>query len=76
MNDLLAPLLMTLDSEADTYWCYAFWMESMNVNFERNQAGMRDQLQLLRLLVKFMDPTLFYHLGIHYSIVLQVKYLI
>ncbi|KAJ3219943.1 GTPase activating protein [Dinochytrium kinnereticum] len=62
MNDLLAPVLAVMRDEVDGFWCFAEFMEDMKVNFYRDQSGMRQQLHLLELLIKFVDPPLYAHL--------------
>ncbi|KAJ3031244.1 UNVERIFIED_CONTAM: GTPase activating protein [Siphonaria sp. JEL0065] len=64
MNDLLSPILETMDDEVEAFWCFVNWMELKKGNFSRDQSGMRQQLHLLELLIKFMDPPLYAHLGV------------
>ena len=33
MNDLLAPILLVMDSESEAFWCFTNWMEVMVRNF-------------------------------------------
>jgi hypothetical protein len=63
MNDLLAPILAVMENEVDAFWCFADVMEVRKTNFYRDQSGMRKQLHLLELLIKFVDPPLYAHLG-------------
>lgn len=63
MNDLLSPIVLTLDSEEMGFWCFVGLMDKMQKNFAQDQLGIKKQLQYLSLLVKFMDPTLFLHLS-------------
>jgi hypothetical protein len=62
MNDLASPILETLDSESESFWTFVGFMDKMKENFNRNQLGMKVQLQLLALLLKTIDPPLYYHL--------------
>ncbi|KAJ3296197.1 GTPase activating protein [Rhizoclosmatium sp. JEL0117] len=71
MNDLLSPILAVTDDEVEAFWCFVTWMEYKVLffvrdvwksNFYRDQSGMRHQLHLLELLIKFMDPFLYSHL--------------
>ncbi|KAI8813151.1 rab-GTPase-TBC domain-containing protein [Cladochytrium replicatum] len=62
MNDLLAPILAVMQNEVDSFWCFVGLMSSMKFNFYRDQSGMRNQLKLLELLVKFIDPPLYSHM--------------
>lgn len=63
MNDLLSPIVMTLDSEEIGFWCFVGLMDKMQKNFLHDQLGIKRQLQYLSLLLKFMDPVLFSHLS-------------
>ncbi len=62
MNDLLAPILAVMQSEVESFWSFAHYMDTMKVNFYRDQSGMRKQLKSLELLIRFMDPYLYHHL--------------
>lgn len=61
MNDLLAPIFMALNDEADSFWIWAAFMSQCRKRFL--QLAMTDELLLLRQLVFYMDPTLGRHLG-------------
>lgn len=71
MNDLCSPILETIQDEADSFWCYAGFMEKMvssinqKQNFDRDQTGMRTQLRRLELLLKVIDPPLYRHFGMN-----------
>ncbi|KAI8803691.1 rab-GTPase-TBC domain-containing protein [Cladochytrium replicatum] len=62
MNDLLAPILAVMQNEVDSFWCFVGFMSFMKYNFYRDQSGMRNQLKLLELLIKFIDPPLYSHM--------------
>ncbi|KAJ3009617.1 GTPase activating protein [Thoreauomyces humboldtii] len=62
MNDLLAPILVVMRDENDSFWCFVEFMEMTQSNFFRDQSGMRNQLRRLELLIKFIDPFLFAHM--------------
>ncbi|KAJ3415755.1 GTP-binding protein of the rab [Chytridiales sp. JEL 0842] len=62
MNDLLAPVLAVMENEVDAFWCFVDVMEVKKTNFYRDQSGMRKQLHMLELLIKFVDPPLYAHL--------------
>ncbi|KAI9332962.1 rab-GTPase-TBC domain-containing protein [Obelidium mucronatum] len=62
MNDLLSPILETMDDEVEAFWCFVGWMELKKENFSRDQEGMRNQLRLLEGLIKLVDPLLHEHL--------------
>jgi hypothetical protein len=63
MNDLLAPILVQMRDEVEAFECFKEFMETMKFNFLRDQSGMRKQLHLLELLIKFLDAPLYSHLG-------------
>ncbi|TPX56682.1 hypothetical protein PhCBS80983_g04342 [Powellomyces hirtus] len=62
MNDLLAPILVVMQNENDSFWCFVEFMNMMQSNFFRDQSGMRNQLRRLELLIKFLDPYLYAHM--------------
>ncbi|CAH2108610.1 unnamed protein product [Euphydryas editha] len=62
MSDILAPLLMLLVNEVDTFWCFVGFMEKISTNFDMDQAGMKQQLVNLQQLLTFTCPELAKHL--------------
>jgi len=58
MSDLLAPILYVLNNEVDAFWCFAAYMERVNLNFELDQSGIKAQLNQLRTLLHAVDPHL------------------
>lgn len=62
MNDLLAPILIVMQNEPDSFSCFVNYMETQKHNFYRDQTGMRKQLSNLGLLIRFLDPFLYSHL--------------
>lgn len=62
MNDLLSPILVIVQNESIAYQCFYKFMKIMSKNFDRNQEGIHEQLRLLKLIVKFMDPHLYANL--------------
>lgn len=58
MNDLLAPILIQMEDEVDSFWCFQGFMEVMYPNFHKDQTGMQSQLNKLEKLVQLMDPPL------------------
>lgn len=62
MSDLLAPIYVTFNDNALTFWGMVGLMKRLHFNFLRDQSGMHRQLDTLRLLIEFMDPELFAHL--------------
>ncbi|VVC88126.1 unnamed protein product [Leptidea sinapis] len=63
MSDILAPLLLLLGNEVDTFWCFVGFMEKIASNFDMDQAGMKQQLLNLQLLLSFASPDLAKHLA-------------
>jgi hypothetical protein len=64
MNDLLSPILFTLGTESDAFWCFVGFMNAYaQDHFSRDQLGMKNELKTLQLLLKFLDPFLFSHFG-------------
>ncbi|XP_053612479.1 TBC1 domain family member 15 isoform X2 [Plodia interpunctella] len=58
MSDVLAPLLLLLDNEVDSFWCFVGFMDKIVSNFDMDQAGMKQQLQQLQQLLTFASPAL------------------
>ncbi|XP_068632410.1 TBC1 domain family member 15 isoform X2 [Battus philenor] len=63
MSDILAPLLLLLGNEVDSFWCFAGFMEKIAPNFDMDQAGMKQQLLYLQQLLTFASPELAHHLS-------------
>ncbi|XP_013149195.1 PREDICTED: TBC1 domain family member 15 [Papilio polytes] len=63
MSDILAPLLLLLGNEVDSFWCFAGFMERIAANFDMDQAGMKQQLLQLQQLLTFASPELAQHLA-------------
>ncbi|XP_060530339.1 TBC1 domain family member 15 isoform X2 [Cylas formicarius] len=67
MSDLLAPILMLLRNECDSFWCFVGFMNKVISNFDIDQAGMKEQLSNLHTLLCFADPQLANYLDTHDS---------
>ncbi|XP_056639097.1 TBC1 domain family member 15 [Diorhabda sublineata] len=67
MSDLLSPILMLLDNEVDSFWCFVGFMNKVSRNFDIDQAGMKDQLNNLHTLLAFVNPQLANYLDTHDS---------
>ncbi|XP_034827199.1 TBC1 domain family member 15 isoform X1 [Maniola hyperantus] len=63
MSDILAPLLLLLASEVDSFWCFVGFMDKIASNFDMDQAGMKQQLLNLQQLLAFASPELARHLA-------------
>jgi len=59
MSDLLAPILVNMQEEADAYWCFKKLMDRIGGNFHKDQNGMHTQLVQLATLLKCLDPELY-----------------
>lgn len=59
MNDVLSRFLIVLGSEAQAYWCFTNYMETVKRDFLDD--GMLDKITHVRLLLKKMDEQLFDH---------------
>ncbi|XP_063359531.1 TBC1 domain family member 15 isoform X4 [Cydia amplana] len=63
MSDILAPLLLLLGNEVDSFWCFVGFMERIVSNFDMAQAGKKQQLRQLQQLLTFCSPELAQHLA-------------
>ncbi|GFS10960.1 TBC1 domain family member 15 [Elysia marginata] len=62
MNDILSRFLYVMGSEAETYWCFKTYMETIRNDFM--EEGLTRKIDLVRMLLKEMDPALLKHLEI------------
>ncbi|XP_064167483.1 TBC1 domain family member 15 isoform X1 [Anguilla rostrata] len=60
MNDLCSRFLEVLDSEVDTYWSFACYMEKFSRDFRAD--GLHRKIELEAELLKELDPQLHAHL--------------
>eukprot|EP01120_Amphizonella_sp_Union-15-10_P005045 TRINITY_DN15784_c0_g1_i1.p1 TRINITY_DN15784_c0_g1~~TRINITY_DN15784_c0_g1_i1.p1 ORF type:complete len:588 (+),score=79.71 TRINITY_DN15784_c0_g1_i1:61-1824(+) len=58
MNDLLAPILILMEDEVDTFWCFKGLMDEMAGNFDKDQIGLHKQFIELERLLNIFDPQL------------------
>lgn len=58
MSDLLAPILVIMEEEEDSFWCFAGLMKRTARNFLKNGSGIRTQLTQLATLLKALSPDL------------------
>lgn len=63
MGDLLAHILAVVQNEADSFWCFVGFMDSVFSNFDVDQAGMKRQFKELHDLIQFCNPELFEYLA-------------
>ncbi|XP_075241450.1 TBC1 domain family member 17-like isoform X3 [Convolutriloba macropyga] len=60
MSDLLAPLLMIMEDEVDTFWCFVGLMKLTGSNFDMDdEKGMKLQLSQLKYLLNLLDPSFY-----------------
>eukprot|EP00004_Rigifila_ramosa_P027753 TRINITY_DN914_c0_g1_i1.p1 TRINITY_DN914_c0_g1~~TRINITY_DN914_c0_g1_i1.p1 ORF type:complete len:672 (+),score=164.54 TRINITY_DN914_c0_g1_i1:272-2017(+) len=59
MSDLLSPILFQIRDEVLAFWAFEGLMRSLKRNFLRDQSGIHAQLNDLRTLTQFVDPTLY-----------------
>ncbi|GHJ87450.1 hypothetical protein NliqN6_3852 [Naganishia liquefaciens] len=60
MSDLLSPIYVVFEAdEASSFWAFVGWMKVMEVNFLRDQSGMKHKLGTLQKLISAMDPQLY-----------------
>jgi len=57
MSDLLAVILIVMEDEVDSFWCFAALMEIYGCNFDFDQVGMRTNLDVLSILMRFLEPS-------------------
>lgn len=62
MSDLLAPILYVTQNEATAFWCFVGYMDMVYRNFDLDQAGMKQQLKDLQMIVQVVDPELMSYL--------------
>eukprot|EP00040_Diaphanoeca_grandis_P019578 m.103416 g.103416 ORF g.103416 m.103416 type:complete len:400 (+) comp27496_c0_seq4:156-1355(+) len=60
MNDLLAPLVYTMQNELAAFCCFGALTKRMRTNFIK--IDMHEGLSLLKNLIKFVDPKMHDHL--------------
>ena len=61
MSDLLAPLLVTLHDESDSFWCFVGLMESSMFATTPTDQSMDKSLGFLRELLRLMAPAFYIH---------------
>ena len=61
MSDILAVILRVVQDEVEAFWCFVGLMDTLHklqANFSADQVGISEQLEDLRKLVRFVDPSL------------------
>lgn len=67
MSDLLSPILVVMQNEAEAFWCFSGFLDRVGSNFEMDQQGMKTQLMDLHRLIHFVDPKFCSYLESHES---------
>lgn len=62
MSDLLAPIMVELQNECESFWCFASLMENVIFVSSPKDEDMERQLAYLRELMKLMLPGFWKHL--------------
>lgn len=55
MSDLLAPIMVVMENEVDSFWCFAGFMNKIEQNFQMDQLDIKFQLNNLKILIEFFD---------------------
>jgi hypothetical protein len=59
MADLASTFLIVINCEQEAFWCFANFMNTFKSNFLNDGSGMRNQLTILKNLIKKLDPHLY-----------------
>ncbi|KAF3453513.1 hypothetical protein FNV43_RR03953 [Rhamnella rubrinervis] len=64
MSDLCSPMIILLDNEADSFWCFERLMRRLRGNFRctDSSVGVEAQLSNLAAITQVVDPKLHQHL--------------
>ncbi|CAF0712965.1 unnamed protein product [Brachionus calyciflorus] len=62
MSDLLAPIMVIMDNEVDSFWCFAGYMDKIESNFLMDQLNIKLQLSNLKALLEFFDSKFSHYL--------------
>ncbi|XP_028777055.1 TBC1 domain family member 15 [Neltuma alba] len=64
MNDICSPMVILLEDEADSFWCFERAMRRLRENFRTSASsmGVQSQLSTLSQIIKIVDPKLHQHL--------------
>ncbi|EEC03560.1 rabGAP domain-containing protein, putative [Ixodes scapularis] len=58
MSDLLSPILIVMENEADAFWCFVGFLKRVSSNFDLDQSGMKEQLSQLYDILSLAVPKL------------------
>jgi len=59
MNDLVSVLLILMEDEVDTFWCFKGLMQQLASNFDKKQSGIHKQLEQLAKFLETLDNALY-----------------
>lgn len=64
MSDICSPMVILIENEADSFWCFERAMRRLRKNFRctTSSIGVQDQLSTLAEIIKAVDPKLHQHL--------------
>lgn len=62
MSDLLAPIMVIMDNEVDSFWCFVGFMDKIESNFLMDQLNIKLQLSNLKALIEFFDSKFSHYL--------------
>lgn len=62
MSDLLAPIMVLMNDEVDSFWCFVGFMNKIESNFLMDQLNIKLQLSNLKSLLEFVDSKFFDYL--------------
>jgi len=63
MSDIASTLLMLLQEEVLTFWCFVHTMEVLGGNFESDGIAIKAQLDRVGHILTVVDPTLSFHMA-------------
>ncbi|KAH3767783.1 GTPase-activating protein gyp7 [Pelomyxa schiedti] len=63
MNDICGVIFEVMEGdEVDTFWCFKSIMDKMEMNFHKEQPGIREQITALKDLLQVLDPPFYSYL--------------
>jgi len=62
MNDLVSTILIVVDDEIESFWCFKGLMDRLGPNFHKDQTGLHTQFEKLKKLLHCIDSTLYDYL--------------
>ncbi|XP_031392531.1 GTPase-activating protein gyp7-like isoform X4 [Punica granatum] len=62
MSDLLSPIIAIITEDHEAFWCFVGFMRKARHNFRLDEVGIRKQLKIVSMIIKFKDSHLYRHL--------------